>query len=116
MNCEEATKLMDGRADVLDAEILPPNHSSFSVCRPADCGQKEIGKERGVTSKGRKASPRPKHFNIRLLKPALSCSTFDRRGDLRRDICLRVERKRKSETWPAVVQISWLRIFARDVF
>jgi len=24
MNCEEATKLMDGRADVLDAEILPP--------------------------------------------------------------------------------------------
>jgi hypothetical protein len=29
---------------------------------------------------------------------------------------LRVERKRKSETSPAVVQISWLRILASDVF
>jgi len=27
-----------------------------------------------------------------------------------------VERKRKPETWPTVLQISWLRIFASDVF
>jgi len=29
---------------------------------------------------------------------------------------LKIERKRKSETWPSVVQISWLRVFAREEF
>jgi hypothetical protein len=41
---------------------------------------------------------------------------LERKSSVGATLLYGVERKRKSETWPAVVQISWLRIFARDVF